>query len=154
METSDLGRIPSGLSIVTVRAGERRTAFLGSWIQQASFEPPVVSVAIKAGRYADELLAAGGVFALNVVPAGDPALSKHFGRGFAPDQDPYAGVAVERGATGVEVLPSALAVLECRPSGSFHAGDHVVWFGTVVAARRRPEGGEPAVHIRKNGLGY
>ena len=47
-----VGRIPSGLFVVTVRNGDRETGLLASWVQQCSFEPFQVSVAVKAG--ADE----------------------------------------------------------------------------------------------------
>ena len=45
-----LGRVPSGLFIVTAGTGESATGFLASWVQQSSFEPPMVSVGIKKER--------------------------------------------------------------------------------------------------------
>jgi flavin reductase (DIM6/NTAB) family NADH-FMN oxidoreductase RutF len=149
-----LGRIPSGLFIVTVRAGARGTAFLGSWIQQASFDPPTLSVAVKVGRFAQELLNAGASFAVNIVPAASGPLLKHFGKGFGPEQDPYAGVAHTRGSTGVEILSDALAALECRTVGQWLAGDHVLYFGQIVDAHMAAATGDPAVHLRKSGLHY
>jgi flavin reductase (DIM6/NTAB) family NADH-FMN oxidoreductase RutF len=149
-----LGRIPSGLFVVTVRKAGAVSAFLGSWVQQAGFDPPMISMAVKTGRPAQALLDEGATFAVNVIPAGPTPLLKHFVKGFAPGEDPYAGIAVERGTTGVEVLPGALAVLECKVKGSVDAGDHVVYLGEVCAARMRDGGGEPAVHLRRNGFGY
>jgi 3-hydroxy-9,10-secoandrosta-1,3,5(10)-triene-9,17-dione monooxygenase reductase component len=149
-----LGRIPSGLFIVTVRAGARATAFLGSWVQQASFDPPTLVVAVKAGRFAQELLDAGAAFAVNIVPAASGPLLKHFGKGFGPEQDPYAGIAHTKGSTGVEVLPDALATLECRTAGRFLAGDHVLFLGQIVDAHMSAATGDPAVHLRKSGLHY
>ena len=149
-----LGRVASGLYIVTVRLGERRTAFLASWIQQASFEPPIISLAVGAGRPAQELFEDGASFAVNLIPSGDTSLMKHFGRGFAPDQDPYAGLDVGRGVTGVEILPTAVANLECKIVASQAVGDHVLYFGEVIGGRLNPEGGEPAVHVRRSGLRY
>lgn len=149
-----LGKIPSGLYVVTVRGGAEATAFLASWVMQAGFEPPMVTVAVKTGRPAQPLLDAGAAFSVNVIPAGPGPLLKHFSRGFAPGENPYAGLQVERGGNGVEVLPDALAVLECRVAGALRGGDHVVYLGEVTAARFRDGAGEPAVHIRKNGLNY
>jgi 3-hydroxy-9,10-secoandrosta-1,3,5(10)-triene-9,17-dione monooxygenase reductase component len=148
-----LGSIPSGLFIVTVRLGDEANAFLASWVQQAGFEPPALTVAVRTGRPADRLLHAGARFAVNVVPAEKGPLLRHFGRGFEAGQDPYQGVAHHRGTTGVEVLDEALAVLECRVLGHASSGDHRVYVGAVEAAVFR-EGGEPAVHLRKNGLSY
>ena len=47
---SALGRIPSGLFILTVGQGEAETGMLASWVQQCSFDPPRVSVAIQPQR--------------------------------------------------------------------------------------------------------
>ena len=54
-----LGRVPSGLFVVTARnsAGEE-TAFLASWVMQAGFDPPALSVAVGEDR-ADSLAEAG-----------------------------------------------------------------------------------------------
>ncbi|MBC7542131.1 MAG: flavin reductase family protein [Candidatus Sericytochromatia bacterium] len=149
-----IGRIASGLYIITIRLGERPSAFLGSWVQQASFEPPILSVAIKAGRQTQELFEDGAHFAVNIIPNGDTALMKHFGRGFGPDQDPYEGMAVIRGVTGVELLPQAVADLECKIVASQAVGDHVIYFGEVIAGRLNPDVKDPAVHIRKSGFHY
>jgi flavin reductase (DIM6/NTAB) family NADH-FMN oxidoreductase RutF len=149
-----LGRVASGLYIITVRLGERKTAFLGSWVQQASFEPPIVTVAIGVGRAAQELFEDGATFAVNVIPHGDTTLMKHFGKGFAPDQDPYEGIETVRGVTGVELLPQALANLECKIIASQPAGDHVVYFGEIIAGQIQQEGGTPRTHVRPSGFHY
>jgi flavin reductase (DIM6/NTAB) family NADH-FMN oxidoreductase RutF len=149
-----LGRVASGLYIITVRLGERQTAFLGSWVQQASFNPPMVSVAVGVGRPAQELFEDGATFAVNVIPHGDTSLMKHFGKGFGPDQDPYVGVETLRGVTGVELLPQALANLECKIVASQAAGDHVVYFGEVIAGRIDRDGGTPRTHVRPSGFHY
>lgn len=150
-----LGRVPSGLFIVTVREGDRTNAFLASWVQQASFDPPTVTVAIKRDRPAAELLQAGGRFAVNVIPKDDVGgLMKHFGKGFGPDEDPYDGIPTEAGSTGVELLPSALGAIECEVRGSVEAGDHIVFVGEVVDGRSYSDDGESAVHLRKSGFHY
>jgi hypothetical protein len=46
-----LGRIPSGLFILTARFEDQSTGMLASWVQQVSFDPPLVSVAVKKGRF-------------------------------------------------------------------------------------------------------
>ena len=41
-----LGRIPSGIFVLTVKHDGRATAMLASWVQQAAFAPPAISVAL------------------------------------------------------------------------------------------------------------
>ncbi len=62
-----LGRLPSGIFILTIGSGDRATGMLASWVMQAGFEPPMVTVAIKQGRYVGEWLAEGQPFVLNLV---------------------------------------------------------------------------------------
>src|SRR3954464_11070823 len=77
-----LGRIPSGLYILTVSVGERSTGMLASWVQQAGFEPPMVTAAIRRDRYVADWIAEAGRFTLNQLATGSRSLIRHFGRGF------------------------------------------------------------------------
>ena len=43
-----LGKIPSGLAIATSAGAHDRTAFLASWYQQVSFNPPLIALSIKS----------------------------------------------------------------------------------------------------------
>ena len=45
-----LGRVPSGLFVLTIRRGSAETGMLVSWVQQCSFDPPLVSLAVQRGR--------------------------------------------------------------------------------------------------------
>src|SRR3954451_12210986 len=78
-----LGRIPSGVFIVTAGEGEHAAAMMASWVQQAAFAPPMVSVAIANGRPMQETIAREKKFVLNVVGEHDHALMKKYARGAA-----------------------------------------------------------------------
>ena len=78
-----LGRIPSGLFVLTIRHGDAETGMLASWVQQCSFKPPRVSVAIKDKRDINAWLTPGRVFVLNILQEDQPYLVSHFGKGFA-----------------------------------------------------------------------
>ena len=150
---SALGRIPSGLFILTVAQGGVETGMLASWVQQCSFDPPQVSVAIRPGREIVSLLGEGATFTLNLLEASQTDMIVHFGRGFALGQDAFAGLDVRREPPRGPVLAEALGFLECRVVGRVSAGDHDLFLGRVVAGAIMDEG-QPMVHIRKNGLHY
>ena len=96
-----LGRIPSGLFILTARHEGRETGMLASWVQQCSFDPPQVSVALHKGRTLVEWLTEGADFTLNILPEGGKALVAHFGKGFELDQPAFEGLELRRtGETG------------------------------------------------------
>jgi flavin reductase (DIM6/NTAB) family NADH-FMN oxidoreductase RutF len=144
-----LGRIPSGLFVVAWRDGDADRCMLASWVMQAGFAPPQVSVAVAASR---DLLAAldrGTTFAVSVLADAQRSLLARFGK---PAADAFAGLALHRTATGVAVLADAAAWLDCRPTARAAHGDHVVVLAEVVAGGGT--GAEPAVHVRKNGLRY
>jgi flavin reductase (DIM6/NTAB) family NADH-FMN oxidoreductase RutF len=148
-----LGKVPSGLFILTVRSGELETGMLASWVMQAGFEPPMVSVAVKQGRYVGEWLSAGAPFVLNALGEAHKSLLSHFGRGFEPGEVAFSGLNVERTADGVPALAETLGYLECQPKGHVDSGDHRVFLAEVTGGKLASDVA-PYVHIRKNGLKY
>jgi len=148
-----LGRIPSGLFIITARSGERETGMLASWVQQCSFDPPRISVAVHKGRYILDWLTPGTAFVVNVIPEGGKALIAHFGTGFEPGEPAFENIEVRREGEAPPILAAAHAYLECHVAAHFDAGDHVLVLGNVVAGSLLAEG-KPITHTRKNGLKY
>jgi len=152
-----LGRIPSGVFILVAGndAGQQ-TGMLASWVQQASFEPPQVTVAVNKARYLNEWLKTGSPVTLNQVREKDPALFRHFGKGFEPDVDAFDGIDSENADCGLPQLSDAMVTLEGRVESQMEAGDHVIYLVTLTSgkAHQNPEDFKPFVHIRKNGFGY
>lgn len=160
-----LGRIPSGLFVVTWReqegdAGEVDRGMLASWVMQAGFDPPAVSIAIGTSRGLLAAIDAGRSFIVNVLAESQRPLVARFGRPAGNGYDPFADLPIERGPCGAAVLAPASAWLECRAASKAAAGDHVVVVATVHAAAGTPAipgtsaPDSPIVHIRKNGLRY
>ena len=87
-----LGRIPSGLFIVTVRHGDAETGLLASWVQQCSFDPPQISVAVKSGRDVWSWLTEGAAFTVNILDDSQSDMIGHFGRGFALTEPAFTGL--------------------------------------------------------------
>lgn len=149
-----LGRIPSGLYILTVRSAERSTGMLASWVQQAGFEPPMVSVALATQRYIGDWVASSGRFTLNQLPVGSKNLIRHFGRGFAEDASAFEGLELLDIETAGPVLAGALAFLDVEYSGEIASGDHRIVLGRVVNGNLFDADAEPLVHVRQNGMHY
>jgi len=148
-----LGRVPSGLFVLTVSAGGAETGMLASWVQQCSFEPPRVSVAVAKERWVLPELTTGTAFAVNVLAEGEKKLVAHFGKGFARDAAAFTGLDVTRTADGAPVLTAAHAHLACRVAARFDAGDHVLVIGDVVAGAVHHDA-RPATHVRRTGAHY
>jgi flavin reductase (DIM6/NTAB) family NADH-FMN oxidoreductase RutF len=148
-----LGKVPSGLFILTVRHGDQETGMLASWVMQAGFEPPMVSVAVKQGRYVGEWLTSGSPFVLNALGESHKTLLSHFGRGFEPGEAAFSGLNIVRTDDGVPALADTLGYLECRPKVHVDSGDHRVFLAEVTGGKFANDV-PPYVHIRKNGLKY
>jgi flavin reductase (DIM6/NTAB) family NADH-FMN oxidoreductase RutF len=150
-----LGRTPSGVFILTAIDGQgRSTGMLASWVQQAGFEPPSLTVAVNAKRYLNEWLKASPKLALNLLGEGQHSFLKHFGRGFEPDQPAFEGVNTAESSLGLPVLADALGYLEGTITAQMEAGDHIIYLLKVEHAHEHITELKPMVHIRKNGFNY
>ena len=149
-----IGRIPSGLFILTAQHEDQRTGMLVSWVQQVCFEPPTVCVAIGKGRPILPFISESRRFALCQLPKGDRILLKRFASGVEPGEDPMLGLDMVGGTvTGVPVMSAALAYLECELVSHLDVdGDHDLFVGRVVGGGFM--GGEPDVRVRTDGFIY
>jgi flavin reductase (DIM6/NTAB) family NADH-FMN oxidoreductase RutF len=148
-----LGKIPSGVFILTVARDGEESALLASWVQQCSFDPPCISVAVRPDRPICRLLTEGSFFTINILDDSQTDMIAHFGRGFEPGALPFEGIDVERSEGGAPILSEALAYVRCEVIGRLTAGDHHVFLGRLVAGRVLSEG-HPMIHIRKSGFHY
>jgi flavin reductase (DIM6/NTAB) family NADH-FMN oxidoreductase RutF len=153
---TSVGHIPSGLFIVTVKDPEGSVidGYLASWIQQISFRPLMISLAIKPGRPAYDLIKAGKVFAVNIVGDHDKSYLKHFWKGYDPSLNPFTELPSFQGENGGVILSQAKSALECRLSTCVSPGDHEVIFAEVLSSYVMSEEAKPMVHIRKSGDNY
>ncbi len=149
-----LGRVPSGIYILTIGTGDRATGMLASWVQQAGFDPPMVSVAVKHGRYVCDWLSEGQPFVLNMLGESHKSHLAHFGKGFEPGVPAFEGVEISHCPRGVPILAEALGHLECEPSAQVDSGDHRIFLARIVRGQLKDETGRPMVHIRKSGGHY
>jgi flavin reductase (DIM6/NTAB) family NADH-FMN oxidoreductase RutF len=152
-----LGRVPSGVFILV--AGDdagRQTGLLASWLQQASFDPPQVTVAVNKSRYLVDWLQMNSPVTINQIPKGESSLFKHFGKGFEPDADAFQGVDTIPGQSALPLLKVAMTSLEGFVTNRMDAGDHVIFLVTLTnaVAHRELAESEPFIHIRKNGFSY
>jgi flavin reductase (DIM6/NTAB) family NADH-FMN oxidoreductase RutF len=148
-----LGRIPSGLFIVTSLRGRRPSGFLGSFVMQSGFEPPTVSVAVGRDRPQLADIRQSGRFALSILDSGSRGLMAPFLRRLPEGKSPLDGLAIRTTSSGSVVLAEALAWIDCLVTGEFETGDHAVVFGEVLEGALLREA-EPCTHVRKNGLDY
>jgi flavin reductase (DIM6/NTAB) family NADH-FMN oxidoreductase RutF len=131
-----LRMIPYGLYVLTSESASGRIAAATvNWVTQASFEPPLVAVGVKADSAAHEVIKESRTFALNVLGKGQQALAFKFFKPLARDGDTIGGEAFSSGKSGAPVLSSTIAAIECELVGTLEEGDHSIFLGRVIDAR-------------------
>lgn len=148
-----MGKIPSGLFIITSVLNGKKEGYLGSWVQQASFSPFMVNIAIRPGRPCYEAIKSHGRFCINIVGHKNGGMMKPF---WNPDSipDPFAELECIETSRGNILLKSGLAALECETRASLAPGDHEIVFAEVVQGHIVQLEDKPLTHVRKSGLGY
>ncbi|MDH6060386.1 diflavin flavoprotein [Chrysosporum bergii ANA360D] len=150
-----VGRIVGSLCVVTAKEGDISSAMLASWVSQASFNPPGLTIAVAKDRALEMLMHSGNKFVLNILKEGAHiGLMKHFLKPFAPGEDRFANVSIESAANGAFVLTDALAYLECSVQTRMESGDHWLVYATVDGGKVLKSDGVTAVHQRKTGTHY
>ena len=154
-----LGRVVGPLSVVTAVKGEGPArlsgAMVASWVSQASFSPPGVTIAVAKDRAIEALLHVGDAFALNVLADGrESGPMRQFLQPFPPGADRFAGLELETSPGGQPLLPEALAWLEGRVSQRMECGDHWLLLAEVTQGGLLDGEGSTAVHQRRSGANY
>jgi len=150
-----LGRISSGLYIITAQKGDVSSAMLASWVSQASFQPLGFTVAVAKDRAIESLMQMGDTFVLNILEEGNYAtLMKHFLKRFPPGGDRFAGIRTRPAQNGSPILGDALAYLECTVASRMEVSDHWLVYCTVEDGKVSDPEGMTAVHHRKVGTYY
>jgi flavin reductase (DIM6/NTAB) family NADH-FMN oxidoreductase RutF len=150
---SALGRIPSGVFILTAARDSVETGMLASWVQQCSFKPPTISFVVQRGRPIADLLPKDGDFTINILEAAQTDMIAHFGKGFTMQDDAFKDLDVQRGPPHGPVLKESLAYLHGKVLDRIPIGDHDLYLGEVTAGALLDDG-QPMVHVRKNGFHY
>ncbi|MFP5271333.1 diflavin flavoprotein [Coleofasciculus sp.] len=148
-----VGRIVGSLCVVAAQRGNVRSGMLASWVTQASFNPPGITVAIAKDRAVESLSHTGDGFVLNILKEG-MNVRRHFLQSFAPGEDRFAGLETETAENGCPIIKDALAYLECTVQSRMDCGDHWLVYAVVDNGKVLQSTGMTAVHHRKSGNHY
>lgn len=150
-----VGRLVGSLCVVTSKQDDVSSAMLASWVAQATFNPPGLTVAVAKERAVESLMYPGSDFVLNILGEGKHlGLMKHFLKPFAPGEDRFTGIATKTADNGSPILNDALAYVECSVNNRMEAGDHWIVYAVVNNGKLLQNDTITAVHHRKSGTHY
>lgn len=140
---------PAGVTIVTIRCGERRHGLTVSAFASVSPDPPLVAILIDHAHWAHELLQAEGVtFAVNFLGEEQRELSERFA--WQPDEQRFAAGDWSEAPSGTPVLTDALAWLDCTLHSQLAAGSHTLYIGRVEASATPRADERPLVYWNRD----
>jgi flavorubredoxin/flavin reductase (DIM6/NTAB) family NADH-FMN oxidoreductase RutF len=147
-----VGRIVGALCVVTTHRNDQHQAMLTSWVSQATFNPPGLSIAVGKDQ-ANTLADAGSPLVLNILKEGRN-VRRHFMKTMLPREDQFAEVANHPANNGCLVLEDALAYLECTVQNRMECGDHWLIYVTIDNGKVLETLGVTAVQHRKAATHY
>lgn len=148
-----LGRIASGVYILTTIDLEGKPhGMMASWVMQAGFEPPMLTVAIAPERPFYKAVEQSQKLCINVVSKENTAIMKAFGKA---NDAPFDALETHTSAYGLHLL-EAIAVLEGECVGALAPGaDHHVLLVRLESGQMlKGEALAPFIHLRDSGLHY
>lgn len=137
-------KIPNVLVLIGSRSGDERNAMTASWVTQLSMEPVLVGVGIDNDAVTHRLIAAGGVFTVNLWDAEDTRVFVKFSKPATDDGATLNGRSVRAATTGAPVFDEALAWMDCQVRHTLDLGTHTLFVGEVVDAAIRDDEARPA----------
>ena len=140
-----LGRFATGITVVTTTSPNGTPVGLTvNSFTSVSLDPPLVLFCLDRAAGSLEAFQASGGFAVNILAAGQEAISARFAD---PDAPRFSADRTERWVTGAPILSDALAALDCSVSARHEGGDHVIMVGRVERLGILSDG-DPLVYWR------
>lgn len=122
-------------------------------LTSVSLDPPLVVIALDRRRFITPMVHATGRYAVNILGAGQQAMSDCFAHApVSPGRDEFCGAAWHLGESGLPLLDGAIAGLECTVTGVMAAGDHDLFIGRVDRLVGGPVHDDPLVYYRRHYL--
>ncbi|MFF4449481.1 flavin reductase family protein [Streptomyces sp. NPDC001502] len=128
---------PTGVAVVTATdAGGTPWGMTCSSVCSATLHPPTLLVCLRAAGPTLAAVLARGRFAVNLLHAGGRATAELFASG-APDRFGKVAWREDTDASGPHLWQDAHAVADCTVRMSQPVGDHVAVFGEVLRVTRQ-----------------
>lgn len=138
--------IPSGVFVVTLKAGERLNAYTAAWVVRVSEEPVMIQVAVWEKNYSYLLAQNCQYFVVQILAEGQQSVAIHFGRNSGRDMNKLEACATHRGSSGIPILDDCLAFLECQVIFRNQFGDHMILIGQVINSQINNYTGKPLIY--------
>ncbi len=138
-----LRMIPYGLYVLTAETEQGdAVASTVCFVSQTSIEPPLIITAIKRDSHTFKVVSQSNLFALNILGKDQMKICTKFYTARTREGNTIGGEDLIPGRSGVPLLASSPAYLECRVDSLVDIGDHPIFIAEVIDAgvREQPIG--------------
>jgi flavin reductase (DIM6/NTAB) family NADH-FMN oxidoreductase RutF len=134
-----LGRLPTGVVVVTGGDPEHPSGLVVGSFMSVSLVPPLVAVCVAKTSTSWPAIEAGGSFCANVLAEGQEELARRFA---ASGGDKFAGIGWSPApTTRSPLLNDVAAWIDCQIYERYEAGDHWLVLGEVLELSGLRDGG-------------
>jgi flavin reductase (DIM6/NTAB) family NADH-FMN oxidoreductase RutF len=148
-----IGRVTGSLCAIAANDRGTPVGFLTSWVSQAGFSPPAVTIAVAKERELECLAHPGEKFVLNILKEGSN-LWRSFAKSPALGLDRFADLDTEVASNGCLILSDALSYLECTVQNRMECGDHWLLYAVIENGKVLAPTSMTAINHRKSGSQY
>lgn len=141
-----------GLYVFTCKKGDENHAATVTWVSQASFNPPMISVGLENQSMAFSFAKETKTFAINILGKGQKEVAAKFFKHPKTEGNRLNGIEFETKTTGAPLLLPACAYLECKVIHLLSAGDHTIVVGEIIEAGVRKQ--EESLVLASTGWSY
>jgi flavin reductase (DIM6/NTAB) family NADH-FMN oxidoreductase RutF len=139
----------NGVYVVAASAENQTHGCTVTWVSQASYRNPLLTVALDKNHETFKLIERSGKLVINVLKSSQKDVAEHFGHDHRSSSVQYFQ---DEGGQQQPVLKDCLAVVFANVVSTVDARDHVVLLVEATESRVFGEG-EPLVYSFANGYG-
>ena len=141
------------VAIVSSGKGENTTGATVTWFMQSSFEPPLISMAVKAESHLYSAIVENKNVVISLVATGDKNLAGSFFKPGTWDGDTFGGFPAKAHEYGGAIIKSSPAWLACEVKSIVELGDHHLVVAQVMDSGINNED-EKAMSLSETGWHY
>ena len=127
------GLFASGVTAVTTAHEAQLRGITISAFSSVSLDPPLVLICVAKDTTTHEMIAASGIFAVNILSDDQEFLSERFAARAPIVNEKFEGVPYHVAVTGAPILEQSIAWYDCHVLATHDGGDHTVFVGRVEA---------------------
>ena len=143
-----LSQYASGVTIITVKAGDEIHGLTASAFASVSADPPLIAIFVNHKGHAHELFErSDAVFAVNFLREHHESLSNRFA--FSKEEK-FAEGDWTTATTGAPILADALAWLDCTVYSRVSMGSHSIYVGEIQATEVLHPGETPLIYWNRD----